>query len=92
MPCFGSGEGTYRIHPGWRYHEESEGDTNIREPQGFRVLVLAPLRVLHRWRLRVGAFTTMMHRNPEPCTNAAQSWITGQVLGVDGGLADLKVR
>ncbi|MFM8435936.1 MAG: oxidoreductase, partial [Planctomycetia bacterium] len=22
----------------------------------------------------------------------AQSWITGQVLGVDGGLADLKAR
>jgi NAD(P)-dependent dehydrogenase (short-subunit alcohol dehydrogenase family) len=22
----------------------------------------------------------------------AQSWVTGQVLGVDGGLADLKIR
>src|SRR5665811_2274759 len=36
-----------------------------------RVLVLASLRILHRWRLRVRGFSFQRNLDQEPCTNAS---------------------
>src|SRR5680860_265852 len=35
-----------------------------------RLLVLASLRILHRWRLRVRGFSLQRNLDQEPCTNA----------------------
>src|SRR5665811_128187 len=43
-----------------------------------RVLVLASLRILHRWRLRVRGFSLQRNLDHEPCTNAPPPGGPGQ--------------